>query len=107
MAETHKRLAGPAQLTGAAATQYTVPATTKTIIRHIHISNTGAGAVTLTMSVGTDAAGTRLFDAYSIAAGATLDWFPFLVLTAAEIIQAFAGTANVLVITISGTEYTL
>lgn len=107
MAETHKRLAGPSQLTNVAATQYTVPASTKTLIRHVHISNPSGAAVTFTMSVGADAAAVRVFDAYSIAAGTVLDWYPFLVLNAAEIIQALAGTTLVLDITINGTEYTL
>lgn len=107
MAETHKRLFGPSQLTNAAATQYTVPASTKTLVRHIHVSNPSASAVTFTLSVGADAAATRLFDAYSIAAGGVLDFYPFLVLGATEIIQALAGTTLTLVIEASGTEYTL
>src|SRR5262245_3992215 len=94
-----KRLAGPAQVSNAAATKYTVPATTKTIVRHVHVSNPTGGAVTFTMSIGADAAATRLFDAYSIAAGSVLDHFCYYVLEAAEIIQALSGTNNVLTLT--------
>src|SRR6266850_4598306 len=102
MARTPKRLAGPAQVSNAAATKYTVPASTKTVVRHIHVSNTTAAAVTLTMSIGADAAGTRIFDAYTIAAGAVLDHFCYYVLEAAEVIQALAGTNNILTLTIDG-----
>jgi hypothetical protein len=109
---TAKRLAGPAQVSNAAATKYTVPSSTVTIVRHIHVENPSASAVAFTMSIGADAAGTRLYDAYSIpgaAAGqpaSVLDVFCYYVLTAGEIIQAFAGTNNILVLTIDGTELT-
>jgi hypothetical protein len=107
MARIPKRLAGPLLLTDAAATQYTCPAATKTVIRHIHVENPTGAAVTLTISIGADAAATRLFDAYSIAAGAVLDHFCYYVLEAAEIVEAFAGTNNVMTITIDGDEIVL
>lgn len=106
MAKTAKRLYGPTALSTSAATKYTVPALTKTIIRHIHVSNTSAGAVTFTLSIGADATGTRLFDAYSIAAGAVLDWFGYMVIDAAETIQALASN-TVPILTIFGDELTL
>jgi hypothetical protein len=56
------------------------------------------------MSIGADAAGVRIFDAYSIAAGAVLDHFCYYVLAAAEVIQALAGTTNILTLTIDGDE---
>ena len=59
------------------------------------------------MSIGADAAATRLFDAYTIAAGAVLDHFCYYVVEAAEIIQALAGTNNVLTLTIDGDEIVL
>lgn len=99
-----KRLHGPALVTNAAATKYTVPAGARTIVRHIHVSNTTAAAVTFTLSIGTDAAGVRIFDTYTIAAGAVLDHFCYYILAAAEIIQALAGTNNILVLTIDGDE---
>ena len=107
MAKTAKRLAGPALVTDSAASKYTVPSATKTIVRHIHVSNTSAGAVTFTASIGTDAAGTRIFDAYTIDAGAVLDHWCYYVLEATEVIQALAGTTNILVLTIDGDELTL
>lgn len=102
-----KRLHGPAQVSNAAATKYTVPAVTKTIVRHVHIQNPSGSAVTFTMSIGADAAAVRLFDAYSIGANQILDHFCYYVLEAAEIIQALAGTNNILVLTVDGDESVL
>jgi len=99
-----KRFRGPSQLTNAAVTQYTVPANRRSCVRHIHVSNPSAGAVTLTLSIGADAAAVRIFDAFSIAANSVLDHFCKYDLEAAEIIQAFAGTTLILVITIDGDE---
>ena len=107
MPNTRKRFAGPAQVSNAAATKYTVPSTTKSVIRHIHVQNPGPGAATFTASIGADAAGTRIFDAYSIAANSVLDHFCMYVLDEAEIFQAFSGTNNQLVLTIDGEENTL
>lgn len=101
------RMAGPAQVSNAAATKYTVPAGRLGILRHVHVQNPSAAAVTFTMSIGADAAGTRLFDAYTIGAGQVLDHWCYYVLTAAEIIQAFAGTNNILTLTIDGDESVL
>lgn len=98
-----KRLHGPAALTGAAATKYTVPAGARTIIRHIHVENTSGAPITFTASIGADAAGTRIYDAYALAAGEVRDFFCYYVLAAAEIFQAFASSA-VGTLTINGDE---
>jgi hypothetical protein len=107
MARIAKRLAGPAQVSNAAATKYTVPALTKTIIRHIHVQNPSGSAVTLTLSIGADAAAVRIFDAYSIGAGTVLDHFCYYVMEAAEILQGLAGTNNILTLTVDGDEIVL
>jgi hypothetical protein len=107
VAKTAKRLAGPAQVSNAAATKYTVPASTTTIVRHIHVSNTSASAVNFTLSIGADAAASRLYDAYTLAAGAVLDAWCYYVLVAAEIIQARGSVNNQLTLTIDGDELTL
>lgn len=99
-----KRMAGPAQVSNSAATKYTVASGRRGIVRHIHVQNPSASAVTFTLSIGADAAGTRLFDAFSIGANQVLDHFCYYVLEAAEIIQAFAGTNNILTLTIDGDE---
>jgi len=107
MARTPKRLAGPLQISNSATTRYTVPAVTKTIVRHIHVSNPSGSPVTLTVTIGADAAAVRLFDAYTIAANSFIDHFCYYVLEATEVIQTNAGTNNILVITIDGDEITL
>ncbi len=113
MGKTAKRLAGPAQIATGPATIYTVPSLTKTIIRQIHIQNPSASPVTFTLSIGSDAAGTRLWDTYSIPASAAgvsnnvRDIPMYMVIDAAEIVQLAAGTNNILVITIFGDELTL
>lgn len=112
MPRTPKRLVGPAAVATGPTTVYTVPALTKTILRHIHVQNPSASAVTLTLSIGADAAGTRLIAAYSIpAAGAGIvnsmqDYYWYVIMDAAEILTLSAGTNNILVITIDGDEYT-
>lgn len=113
MAKTPKRLFGPALLSNADALKYTVPAGTKTIIRHIHVENNSGSAATLFLSIGADAAGTRLYDGYSIPAagagvvGSVLDVWCYYVLDAAETIRAHSGTDVVLGLTLDGDELTL
>ena len=109
MPRTPKRLVGPVALT--VATLYTVPAVTKTIIRHIHLQNPSGGALTVTLSIGADAAGTRLLAAYSIpaaAAGVTgnvIDYPCYYVMEAAETLVS--SVASAIVAIINGDEYTL
>lgn len=106
MPSSPKRLHGPAQVTNAAATKYTTAASTKTVVRHIHVSNPTGAAVDFTMSIGADAAAKRVFDAFEIAANDILDVWVYFVLEATETIQAFASTNNELVLTIDGDERT-
>ena len=113
MARIPKRLYGPAQITTGPTTVYTVPALTKTIIRHLHISNPSGAAVTITLSIGADGVTTRLFSTFSIpaaAAGVTnsvQDIFWYQIMDAAEILTLSAGTNNILVIVINGDEIVL
>lgn len=100
MARTPTRFHGPALVTNSVATKYTAGAAL--VVTHIHIQNPSASNVTFTLSIGTDAAGTRLFDAYTIYAHKTYDHYCYYPVAAAEIIQAVAGTTNILTLTISG-----
>jgi hypothetical protein len=104
MADTAKRLSGPALLTGAAATVYTVPALTTTILRSVHVTNETGSTATFTMSIGTDAAGKRLWTALDIETKTSFDWSGFIVLAAGEVLQAFSATASALTLTMSGVE---
>lgn len=105
----YKRLAGPQQLASSAADLYTVPAGTRTQIRHFHISNPSGADVDATLSVGTDAAGTRILDAHPIPANSI--YSPRrpaeYTLEAGEKIQGWASTGSTLVIEIDGVEETL
>src|SRR4030095_1689076 len=113
MPRSPTRIGVPAQVATGPTTIYTVPSNTKTILRHLHVSNPSASAVTLTLSIGADAAGTRWVGAYSIpgaAAGVVnsqQDWYWYIPMEAAEILQASAGTNNVLTITIGADVCTL
>lgn len=113
MAKTAKRLYGPAAVATGPATVYTVPALTKAVIRQIHVQNPSASPVTLTVSVGADAAATRILAAISIPAaaagvtGSVVDYWFYLIVDAGEIIQLSAGTNNILTIVITGDEITL
>lgn len=104
MADTAKRLAGPALVTSGESTHYTVPGSTTAIIRSIHIVNTTTSTATVSLSIGADAAGTRLLSATPIPPNATYDWSGFLVMAAAETLRAQSGTNNALAITVSGVE---
>jgi hypothetical protein len=94
------RFGGPQQLTASAATIYT--AAVPVIVDLISVSNPSGAAVDLTLSIGTDAAGTRLFDGLSIPADSQRDLRVHFVLAAAEVIQAFASSASVLDVTLNG-----
>jgi hypothetical protein len=112
MARIAKRLYGPALIATGPTTIYTVPALTKTKIRQIHIQNPSASPVTYTISIGADAAGTRIYSSYSIPAAGVTDsvrdhFFADLVLDATEILTASAGTNNILTITVIGAEEVL
>lgn len=110
MGRTIKRLAGPAAVATGPATIYTVPALTTAMVDSIWINNPSASPVTVTVSIGADAAGTRILDAFSIPAKAagvtssTLVLYPRIPMSTTEVIQVAAGTNNILVIVVSGTE---
>lgn len=90
---TAKRLFGPIAGTGSAATLLTATASRTTIIRVLHICNTTSGALTFRMSIGADAAGTRLFSDQSVPANGVLRIDGgFDVLAAGETLQWNAPT---------------
>jgi hypothetical protein len=99
-----KRLYGPAQLAAAAATIYTVPAGRVAVIRNIHVVNPTAGDLAFTVSIGADAAATRIFSAQASLAEDCYDSFAPFVLTAGEVLQAWASAAASLTITVDGEE---
>ena len=99
------RIFGPAQLTNAAATKYTVPTGMALDLTWIHVENpAGSTATKWTLSIGADAAGTRLFDGEALVpGGGARDYYPNVApLVAAEIIQAFADVTASIVMTLNG-----
>lgn len=100
MTDTAARVIGPTLLTNSTATLYTVPGGTTAILRLIHIANTSGTAATVKLSIGTDAAGTRLLGDYSVTANGTYDWSGFLPVASGEVIKGHSGTNNVLNITV-------
>ena len=102
----YKRFTGPAQLTGSAATLYTCPTGKRARILHIHASNPSASEVDLNLSIGTDAAATRVYDDLPLAADQIEHNYDPYDLAAGEIIQGWASTAGTVVLTITGYEQT-
>lgn len=107
MPDIRTRLFGPALLTNAAATKYTAPPNTLAVIKHLRVSNPSGSPVNFTMSIGADAAGTRIYDAVSIPAGGAIETFCMYTLEEGEIVQALGSTTNVLVLTLDGIENVL
>lgn len=103
MTDTAKRLYGPAALTTSAATKYTVPASTTAIIKRIMVCNTSSNSGTFTASIGSDAAGTRLYNTIPIAGNATWIDDCWQVMATTEILQAY-GSATTLTLTVYGVE---
>ena len=114
MARTPKRLYGPVVGATAAATSYTVPASTKTIVRHIHVEAPVGATATFSIAIGTagsTGAANRIFNAQAITANSTLDHWCYYVLEATETITTIASsneTGSVgLIFVANGEEITL
>ena len=81
-------------------TLYTVPESTKTVVKCVVISNTTTTAATITLSF----AGINLINAYSVEANDTVAIDLSLVLNASETITALQGTEDAITLYISGLE---
>ena len=97
MANTLKRISGPAYLAAAAANIYTPPASTiLTVIRHIHIANVTGGAVTFSLYVGAtagSAGGTELFKTFTVAANGTFDYYCNQYMASTDFLSGLASAA--------------
>lgn len=100
------RIIGPILVTNANVVLFTNSAGTQTIVRHIHLQNNSASPITFTMSIGASAAGTRIYDAFPVAANAVLDAFCYYVLTGTQTLEALAGTTNVSTLTVDADVFT-
>lgn len=103
MADVGKRI-GPTAGTGAAATLYTCAATNGFLMRSMSIANTTTTAQTFRMSIGADAAGTRLYSDFSVPPSFTFDWTGLRFIANTETIQWTAPTS--LTVSIHGVEQT-
>ena len=103
----NKKLYGPAALSSTYTTDIYVPASALVydIVRHIHIVNKTAGAVTFRIFLGAtggNTAGTELFYDHSIAAYSEFDYYCALKLTSTTFLVGGASAATSLSILIEG-----
>jgi hypothetical protein len=106
MGQSASRLVGPAQVATGPTTIYTSPANTQSIVKYRSVNNPSGSAVTLTLTIGADAAATRLY-VVSIPANTFIEAFCNWVLAAGEVITATASTNNILVLTLDGVLNTI
>src|SRR3990172_4979360 len=106
MADVGKRFYGPAQPAGSAGTLFTVTTSHSYHVSSITVANTTAVAATITVSIGTDAAGTRILDAVEVPGHDVLMLNGYWFMASAEIMQGWQGTASALTVTISGVDET-
>jgi len=109
MAGQLKRIAGPAYLAAAAADIYTpAAATIYTVIKHIHVANKTAGAVTFTLYIGAtggSAAGTEIAFAKNVPANDYVDLFwAGLKMVSTDFLTGLASAATSLTITVTGEQ---
>lgn len=106
MAGTLKRIAGPAYIGSSVADIYTPAASTiYTVIRHIHIANVTAGAITFTLYVGGTAGstgGTELFKGQSVAANSSFDYYCVLRMANTDFLSGIASAGSSLTIVVEG-----
>ncbi len=114
MANTKRRIAGPAYIATSATNIYTPPASTIiTYIYQIHVANKTASAAVFTLYIGAtggSAGGTEVSGAsHSVAAAAEYDmYFPSgLPLKSTDFLSGIAGTGSALVITVVGEDKTV
>ena len=105
MAETYKKLY-QGVLTASAATVYTVPASTSTIIKSMRIVNTSASSATIKLFQSGTADANVILPATSIDAGGFAEFEGTLTMAAADTIAAQASAITSITLTIYGVEVT-
>lgn len=108
MAGTLKSIAGPAYIANSATNIFTpAAATIFTVVRHIHIANITAGAVTFTLYIGAtgaSAGGTELFKGYSVAANSSFDYYCVRKMLSTDFLVGLASAATSLTIDVEGEQ---
>jgi hypothetical protein len=104
-----KRLAGPVAFAASAANIYNQASTLVfDIIKHIHVVNTTAGALTFwlyqSQTTGTETAGKELFVAQSVGANAAFDYYCNLKQLSTDFLVGHS-TVTTLTITVEGETY--
>jgi hypothetical protein len=105
-----KRTFGPLALTNTLTTNVynQSSALIYDIIKHIHIVNKTAGAVTFSLWLGltgANTAGTELFNAHSIAAQSEFDWYGNLKMLSTDFLVGGASANTSLTIVGEGEQY--
>lgn len=92
----YQRIVGPQQFATSPTDLYTVPSGFRARIRKVYVNNPTGAEIEFTLSVGTDAANTRLLDQKAVAAGESYSGRRATdhVLTAGEKIQGFSDSAS-------------
>lgn len=108
MARIPKRFSGPGSISNVAVTKYTVPASSRAVLKYVHVQNSGTIPADFTLSVGADATAVRLFDGYPIAGDGVLEHFCYYAFDEGEIIQAKQDLQpTALILTLDGDEIVL
>lgn len=105
-----KRTVGPVALSNTLTTNVynNTSALIYDVIKHIHVANKTAGAVTFSLwlgGTGGNVAGTELFNAVSVAANSVYDWYGNLKMLSTDFLVGGASAATSLTITIEGEQY--
>ncbi len=102
---SNKRLFGPGVLTASAVTKYTAPGSGGSAqIKRMRASCTDGADHTVTISIGADATGTRIYNTYPVSGTLGADIFGPFNLAASEILQAFCSSNGLVVLEADGTE---
>ena len=100
---TVKRTFGPAAMSATLTTNIynNTSALIYDVLKHIHVANKTAGAVTFSLWVGAtgaNAAGTEFFNAQSVAANSVFDWYGSLKMLSTDFLVGGASAATSLTI---------
>lgn len=110
MPGTIKKTVGPLALTATLTTNVynQGSALLYDVIKHIHVVNKTAGAVTFSLwlgATGANAAGTELFNAHSVPAQGEFDYYCNMKMLSTDFLVGGASAGTSLSITIEGEQY--
>lgn len=105
-----KRTVGPVAMSATLTTNIynNTSALIYDVIKHIHVVNKTAGAVTFSLwlgGTGGNVAGTELFNAQSIPANSVYDWYGNLKMLSTDFLVGGASAGTSLTITVEGEQY--